>query len=95
MPKQPPGVSELIAIQRRIEIMEDNHYRREQELKNNIQQLYNRNSQEITLLKDKHEKEKESLYRVISVKNTEISHFRQELDILLQEMDKLRVKKVK
>lgn len=89
-----PGTSDFLALQRKIENLEDAHYRREHELKNRINALSNRSEQEIEEIKRKFQNEKIGMQKLITKKNTEIDEFRSELEELLSEIERLRSRKV-
>jgi hypothetical protein len=81
-----PGTSEFLALQLKIETMEQNHYKREQELKAFLSSSNLNKQAEI----DKLLSEREALHQTIQHKNKEIEQFRNELSEFLVEMDKLR-----
>jgi hypothetical protein len=87
------GASEYLALQRKIEIIEDNHYRREQEMRNMMNGMSYKNDQEIIELKKKSENEKIQMQRIIQKKNNEIQEFKVELEELLKEIELLRAKR--
>ena len=86
------GASEYLAIQRKIEIIEESHYRREQEMKNRMNGISYRSGQEIEEVKQKYEAEKNMLQKVILKKSEEINEFKAELGELLNEIEQLRSK---
>lgn len=93
--KQPVsiGTSEFLALQRKLEAIEENHFRREQELKNRMSGISFRNEQELEETRKRYESEKLTLQKVILKKNEEINEFKTELEELLNEIELLRSKR--
>lgn len=91
----PVGTSEYLALQRKLEAIEENQYRREQELKNRMSGISFKTEIEIQELKKKHESEKNILQQIISKKTEEINEFKIELEELLNEIEQLRSKRKK
>lgn len=93
--KQPTsiGTSEYLSLQRKLEAIEENHYRREQELKNRMSGISFKTEQELEEVKKKYEAEKNMLQKVILKKNEEIYEFKEELEELLNEIEALRTKR--
>ena len=93
--KQPTaiGTSEYLALQRKLESIEENHYRREQELKNRMNGLSFRSEMEIEEIKKRSESEKTMLQSIILKKSEEINEFKAELEELLNEIEILRSKR--
>jgi len=87
------GASEYLALQRKIEIIEENHYRREQELRNLMSGMTFKSEQEIIELKKRFEIEKNQLQKMLTRKNQEINEFKLELEELLKEIELLRARK--
>ncbi|CAG9326912.1 unnamed protein product [Blepharisma stoltei] len=88
-----PGTSEFLKLQRKIENLEDAHYRREQELINRLNSVSLRSENEIEEIKRKFQNEKAGLQKLIAKKNKEIDEFRIELEELLSEIERLRSRK--
>lgn len=93
--KQPMtiGASEYLALQRKVEIIEENHYRREQELRNVMSGMTFKSEQETLELKKRFEAEKIQLQKILTRKNQEINEFKSELEELLKEIELLRARK--
>lgn len=87
---QAVGTSELVALQRKIETIEDNHYRRERELKNRMESLAMSRESEFEAYKKKCDNDKASLQRILANKNKEVQEIRGELELLLKEIDEMR-----
>ena len=77
----------------KLEAIEENHFRREQELKNRMSGISFRNEQELEETRKRYESEKLSLQKVILKKNEEINEFKTELEELLNEIELLRSKR--
>lgn len=95
--KQPVsvGASEYLALQRKLESIEENHYRREQELKSRMSGLSFRTEKELDEMRRKHETEKSMMQKIIVKKTEEINEFKVELEELLNEIELLRAKRKK
>ena len=87
------GASEYLALQRKIEIIEENHYRREQELRNMMSGMSYKSDQDMTEIKKKFDSEKSLMQKVITKKNLEIQEFKAELEELLKQIEILRAKR--
>jgi hypothetical protein len=84
------GTAEFVALQRKIEVIEDNHYRRERELKTRLESVSLTRDQEFEVYKKKVESDKAAMQRTLTSKNKELQEIRGELDFLLKEIDELR-----
>lgn len=87
------GASEYLALQRKIEIIEENHYRREQELRNMMSGMSYKSDQEMIEIRKKFDSEKNLMQKVIMKKNLEIQEFKAELEELLKQIEILRAKR--
>ena len=87
------GTSEYLGLQRKLEAIEENHFRREQDLKNRMNGMSFRSEQEIEEIKKKFEIDKNMLQKVIIKKSEEINEFKSELEELLNEIEQLRSKR--
>jgi len=85
-----PGTADFVSLQRKIEMLEDGHYRREQTIRTQLDSLSHSKDQEMQQLRRKHEAETTALQRLLTSKSQEIEGFKGELEAILSEMAKLQ-----
>lgn len=84
-----PGTADFIALQRKIEMLEDSHYRREQMIKSQLDSLALKD-QEMQQLRHKHATEVTSFQRLLASKAAEIDGFKSELEQILGEVARIQ-----
>ena len=95
LPKNPKSL-DFATMEKKLEIIERNYRENELELKNAFRKAYGRdpfgsvNEDEINKIKANYENEIAHLRGTIERKNQEISNFRQQMEVILRELDRLR-----
>ena len=87
-----PIAGDFVLLQKKIDYLERNIYEREKETQKELMKssLNSRDKQEIAQLKSQIEAERTYYSQVIDKKNAQITVFRDELDMMLQELDELK-----
>lgn len=85
-----PGTADFVSLQRKIEMLEDGHYRREQTIRTQLDTLSLSKDQEMQQLRRKHEAEVVALQRLLTIKSQEIEGFKGELEMILSEMARVQ-----
>lgn len=87
-----PVAGDFLLLQKKIEYLERNIYEREKDTQKEIMRssLNSKDKLEINRLKNQIETERNYYSQIIDKKNNEIRVFRDELDVMLQELDELK-----
>jgi len=87
-----PQAGDFILLQKKIELMEHSMYEREKDIqKQSMSTGFNsKDKQELKQLREQIEAERAHYSKIIDKKNQEIKIFREELDIMLQELDEVK-----